>query len=41
MQQKKILPKKLYHACQVDETEYSKKAYDRKEKLDKIARFAE
>lgn len=42
MQQKRILPKKLYHACSIDETNYSEIVWIRKEKLDKaILLFAE
>lgn len=37
MQQKRILPKKLYHTSNIDETEYSKKTWERQEKLEKIA----
>ena len=37
MMQTSILQKKLYHINHIDETEYSKIAYERKDKLDKIA----
>jgi transposase InsO family protein len=37
MQQKRILPKKLYQTCNIDETEYSKKVFERLDKLEKIA----
>lgn len=37
MQQTRILPKRLYHTNNVDETDYSKIVWERKEKLDKIA----
>lgn len=37
MQQTRILPKKLYHTSNVDETDYSKIVWGRKEKLDRVA----
>lgn len=36
MQQKRLLPRAGYHISNIDETEYSKKVWERKEKLDKI-----
>ena len=36
MQQKRILPGRLYQISNIDQTEYSKKVWERKEKLDKM-----
>ncbi len=34
MQQKKILPKRYYYLSQIDERDYSKIVWERKEKID-------
>ena len=36
MQQNYILPKRLYHTSNIDETDYSPIVWQRKEKLEKI-----